>query len=450
MSENNVQLRAARQAIVSPVTGYAMSRDEVAEAANAWAHARGVSMDMSGNYVGRLERGTMRWPNADYRNALRAVLGAATDAALGFFPPGESAVVSTIAGHIIADTHHVAREPKLDEDDDMERRQLLVGGTAAGLTVITHRPQRFPTRIGINAAKRLAARVDSYVNTEQRVGGGTLATAARTDLEHAEMMLQTHDIDGAALPAFVSAAGNMAVMAGWLFYDSDDQDAATACYRDALALAAEVGDDELAAHTCLNRALQTITQARRGKANPHSALRSALRAADLARPAAAGRIHALIAARQALAHSCLGDRSAFNRSIASAWREMDLAYDHEPLDQCPDWLKFMCHNEVRYHEACGNAYLGDASMSTELFEQVAAERAGQRNAAHYRAWFACSLAQVGNIADAITEATDVITNLASGVSSSRTLRVLEPVRNAATKPHHTDFRERYDQLSIQV
>ncbi len=404
-------------------------------------------MDMSGNYVGRLERGTMRWPNADYRSALRAALGAETDAALGFFPPGGSAGVSSIAGPIISDTHHVAREPRLDEDDDdMERRQLLIGGAAAGLTAITH----FPARISMTDAERLAERVDHYVHAEQRVGVGTLARAAHADFRNAEEMMRTHDIASAAEPAFVSAVGNMAVMAGWLYYDSDKQDAATACYRDALAMAAEIGDDELAAHTCLNKALQTITQAGRGKANPRSALQSTLRAADLARPRTSGRIHALIASRQALAHSLLGDRSAFDRSIATAWREMDLACDREPLSQCPDWLQFMCHNEVRYHEACGNAHLGDASKSTELFERVAAERAGQRNAANYRAWFARSLAHVGNITDAITEATDVIASLADGVSSSRTLRVLEPVRIAASKPYHSGFRERYDQLSVQA
>jgi hypothetical protein len=43
---------------------------------------------MDAHYVGRLERGIRRYPTADYREAFRAVLGAATDAELGFIHPG--------------------------------------------------------------------------------------------------------------------------------------------------------------------------------------------------------------------------------------------------------------------------------------------------------------------------------------------------------------------------
>ncbi|WP_330253472.1 helix-turn-helix transcriptional regulator [Nocardia sp. NBC_00565] len=341
-------------------------------------------------------------------------------------------------------THHAA-EHGAEEDNDMKRRQLFVAGTAAGLTVLAH--PRLPAHIGMSDAQRLAKRVDSFVTTEQKVGGGALAQLARTDLEDAKAVLATCDIDSAAAPLFISAAGNMAVTAGWLHYDNDDQVAARDCYRDAMALANETDDDELAAHTCLNVALQTVTQARRGEAHPTSALRSTLRAADLTRRQPSGRIHALIAARQATAYACLGDRSAFTRAVATAWREMDLAYDHEPFDKCADWLKFMCHNEVRYHEACGYKYLGEASRAAELFEQVAAERAGQRNSANYRAWLASSLAEVGNIDDAIAVAADVLENLGGGVSSGRTLRVLEPVRAAAIKPRHNDFQQRYDRFT---
>ncbi|GAA1886116.1 hypothetical protein GCM10009687_63320 [Asanoa iriomotensis] len=38
-----------------------------------------------GGYVAKLERGENRWPSAHNRSAFRAVLGAATDAELGFF-----------------------------------------------------------------------------------------------------------------------------------------------------------------------------------------------------------------------------------------------------------------------------------------------------------------------------------------------------------------------------
>src|SRR5262249_39323064 len=61
------------------------ARQELAEAVNAHVyHETGRVSAMDAHYVGKLERGSRRRPGPDYRNALRAVLGAATDAELGF------------------------------------------------------------------------------------------------------------------------------------------------------------------------------------------------------------------------------------------------------------------------------------------------------------------------------------------------------------------------------
>jgi hypothetical protein len=63
-----------------------MSRQELARAVNAHvlaATGRVVSLDA--NYIGKLERGAIRWPDERYRAALCAVLAAPRDADLGFF-----------------------------------------------------------------------------------------------------------------------------------------------------------------------------------------------------------------------------------------------------------------------------------------------------------------------------------------------------------------------------
>ncbi|MFI6162585.1 hypothetical protein ACIA59_21880 [Micromonospora haikouensis] len=63
-----------------------MSRQELAEAVNAYLYEHaGRMVAIAGHYIGNLERGQTRWPSAHYRQALRAVLGRATDAELGFF-----------------------------------------------------------------------------------------------------------------------------------------------------------------------------------------------------------------------------------------------------------------------------------------------------------------------------------------------------------------------------
>ncbi|MEV7231973.1 hypothetical protein AB0M79_33940 [Polymorphospora sp. NPDC051019] len=87
MGQANDLLRNAR--LNRPSTsgsGRAMSRQELAEAVNARMFAvTGRVGGLDGNYVGKLERGEYRWPGADYRAAFRAVLGAASDADLGFY-----------------------------------------------------------------------------------------------------------------------------------------------------------------------------------------------------------------------------------------------------------------------------------------------------------------------------------------------------------------------------
>lgn len=86
VQEPNDLLRHARLRLVSPSgSGRALSRQELAEAVNAWLfeHTDRVSC-LDASHIGKLERGVIRWPQEDTRQALCAVLGAANDADLGF------------------------------------------------------------------------------------------------------------------------------------------------------------------------------------------------------------------------------------------------------------------------------------------------------------------------------------------------------------------------------
>jgi hypothetical protein len=83
----NERLRAARVMRCSPSgSGRTMSRQDLADLVNAHLAATGVARGVvDAVYVGKLERGAIRWPQAAYRAALRAVLDAASDAELGFY-----------------------------------------------------------------------------------------------------------------------------------------------------------------------------------------------------------------------------------------------------------------------------------------------------------------------------------------------------------------------------
>lgn len=46
----------------------------------------GRELAIDGNYVSKLERGVITWPNRAYRQAFRTLFGVASDADLGFYP----------------------------------------------------------------------------------------------------------------------------------------------------------------------------------------------------------------------------------------------------------------------------------------------------------------------------------------------------------------------------
>jgi len=182
------------------------------------------------------------------------------------------------------------------------------------------------------------------------------------------------------------------------------------------------------------------------------ARRFAARATDLTHGLPPGRIHALLAVREATAHAALGDTAAFGRSISSAWREMDRAVDHETPDDCPAWLRFMSHAEVLYHEAKGNSLLGQHDRAVELYGRVAAEfTASPRNTANYRATLAAAFASIGDTDAAATEGTAALHQLGNGISSPRALRLLDPVRDLLEdQPDGAAFTDHYNAVARQM
>ncbi|WP_328608976.1 tetratricopeptide repeat protein [Amycolatopsis sp. NBC_00345] len=93
MTENK-QLRAARERSESLLhLGECLSRRELADLVNAHLWKRGGQhAALDDNYIAKLERGTIRWPNARYREAFRAVLDVNTDSELGFINSRRQAV----------------------------------------------------------------------------------------------------------------------------------------------------------------------------------------------------------------------------------------------------------------------------------------------------------------------------------------------------------------------
>ncbi|WP_280231864.1 helix-turn-helix domain-containing protein [Nocardia cyriacigeorgica] len=329
------------------------------------------------------------------------------------------------------------------EEEDVNRRQF---GQLAALVATV--PAWNPNRIGMADVDRLNAFTSELGAMDQMVGGANLLPTAIDALARAQDLLHAGLFDDRTGRAWMSAVGELAVKTGWLAYDADRPGLARRCYADAMSLASAAGDDDLTVHASLNAALQAIHSARSGESSPSYAHMLVQRAGDLVRRRPPGRIHALIAARQAAAYGVAGDCHGVARAMSTAWREIDSAEAYEPAEECAPWLRFVTHSEVRGHEARALADSGRHGHALRLYEVAAAEPASARNAALATAWYAAALARSGDTSGAIDAARPVLDALEGSVASPRTVRVLEPIRVAAgAHSAGEEFRTRFDALT---
>lgn len=103
----NDLLRIRREGTPSPSgSGAPMSRSELAGAVNEYIRAKtGRASGLRREEVWRWERGKVRWPGKQYREALRAVLGAGSDEELGFVPATRSQTTLRTGASVSARTN---------------------------------------------------------------------------------------------------------------------------------------------------------------------------------------------------------------------------------------------------------------------------------------------------------------------------------------------------------
>ncbi len=233
MAEANDQLRAARQRTASLTSpDLCLSRQELAELVNTWAWDHHEKMlEHSANWVGQLERGQVRWPSKVSREALRAILGVSTDAALGFVNARSARAAVRL--------------------DDVDRRPLLrasvgVGALAAlgPVAALLERTEPTPTPRWVGATDieqiRTATRVvESWGCTYG--GGGLARETAMTQLRWSADLLNATCPDR-LLPELHSALGDLAKVAGYLAEDAGALEQAQRVYQFALACAEEAGN----------------------------------------------------------------------------------------------------------------------------------------------------------------------------------------------------------------
>lgn len=341
-----------------------MSRSELADAVNAELARRGIMANLTDKDIGRYVRGETHWPRAHYRQALRAVLGVSHDRELGFYPnrrrrqPGETKVsITSTASPAAATLEWDGRDD--EQVSEVDRRGFLsvVAATALGISgdsmasvlpsiEIHDEPLR---RIGMGDAERVEASTRAFRDLDRRWGGGGVSRGAamaqlRWVLDSAKTAVFASD---AVRTRFLSAAADLAGVAGFMCYDVERHDEARRLWLTALDACREAGNAGLAGATLRCLAHQSLHLKR-----PDEALGLVGMAYSMAVGGGYGGAHlaqAETAAYQGWCYAMAGDEQACRHALELAEEQFEKAV----TDDVPEWLAYF--NEAELNGLRGNA-----------------------------------------------------------------------------------------------
>jgi hypothetical protein len=320
MRSPNEQLRFAREQFPSRRTpGERLSRQELAELVNQWVfdHAE-KRVELDENYIGKLERGVIRWPNTLYRQALRAILHAETDAQLGFYLQRRRSTGASVS--------------------DVDRQQFFrLTGTVMALPWMDlfgpTEPTPVPAKVGgieIEQVRSAAKDFSSWVNA---YGGALARETVVAQLRWSAQLLHA-DCPENLRPELFAAVAELCTVAGFMAFDAGVHKDARRAFRFGLACAEQSGNWHVRGRLLGDMAVQAYSCGRLDEALTHAEL-ALVRAEQLTacerarlrtvRARVLAKLHRLQEALAAIgtADEALGggDRGAVDRS----W---ECAYDH--------------------------------------------------------------------------------------------------------------------------
>ncbi|KZM70064.1 helix-turn-helix domain-containing protein [Nocardia terpenica] len=394
----------------------------------------GVLLRWERSHAGRVERGEVG-TLYDYRELTRAA------DALGV---PRSALLPALLGTSGAGT---IESRGSEGADDVNRREfgLTVFGTAllsvAASDVLASAAT--PQTVGDVHIDYLTKAADQLWAHDNEYGSGGLLEPALQQYALSRRLLETGSYNERIGSALAAVTARFVECAGWLAFDSGNQRVARQCYAEALTYAERSRDEAR---------ITDIVDGMQWQASYFGRVREAiqlsLRATDLSRNIRSARLHAMLSARQGVAYAALGDAREAEHAIARAWRETDRGFDD--LDD-PVGLLFVTPAEIRSIEARARSYLGEHYKAAAIYrESIGTEGSKPRDEASYRAYFAASLARLGDTRNAVTEGLAALPLLEGPVNSPRLVAELQPVRTAATSASGDDadqFRYRYDALA---
>jgi hypothetical protein len=241
VSEPNDYLRQARERLPSRQTpGECLSRQEVAELVNEWLFKKtGKVVELDANYIGKLERGVIRWPHRQYRHALRAVLRVETDARLGFHGRRRRTAVT-----------------------DVDRQQFFrLSGTVMALPWLDlfspTTPTPVPTKVDRTEIEQIRTAASVFSGWDNSHGGGLAREAVFAQLRWSAQLLHA-DCPGPLRADLFAAVAHLASVAGFMAFDAFAHDDARRVFRFGLECAEQSGHWQLRARLLNVMARQAI------------------------------------------------------------------------------------------------------------------------------------------------------------------------------------------------
>ncbi len=240
----------------------ALTQAQVAErAAEVVEQATGRRCGIDADYVSKVERGEISWPGAAYRSAFRTVLGATSDADLGFSCPRSSETTLIVASSIVTGESTWAEDAMLDENMIRYTGAATIGALSAHLPGLLRgalRRTAIPARIGEHHVEQLNQIVEFFESSDWLFGGGMSRNAAAGQLEWCCEVLAKSAMSDQIRQAWQSSTARLAGRAGFMSFDCGDHLAARRFFLVALQLAAEAGDVQERVYTLHDAAHQAI------------------------------------------------------------------------------------------------------------------------------------------------------------------------------------------------
>lgn len=242
-----------------------MSRAELADAVNAhvWA-TTGRKSCLDAETIGRYERGVIRWPRADYREGLRAVLGAASDAEMGFHPTPRGR--ATIPKASIGSAAGNERDTDPKEVDPVDRRDFLRTLAATGMGVglgesldLLSREfdDRSPMAISEADIAHLQSVADFLMSWSHVRGGQNMAPTVSAEVSRAADLLKV-SCPPRLQSSLFAAVAQLGVAGGHILFDAHDHRLSEKILAFATACAEEADDWHLRAKALSMRARQAV------------------------------------------------------------------------------------------------------------------------------------------------------------------------------------------------